>query len=94
MKKQNNQNANQNANQNTNVKNETTVLISRRGWKLVRFPNGMQNIYSTIFREYLLDEPVTHIWANTDNYGETIFHCIDRKHRSIVKIDIYGRTVF
>lgn len=90
MKKQNNQNANQN----TNVKNEATVLISRRGWKLVRFPNGMQNIYSTIFRDYLLDEPVTHIWANKDNYGETIFHCIDRKHRSIVKIDIYGRTVF
>ena len=88
MKKQNNT-----TNQNTNVKNEATVLISRRGWKLVRFPDGKQNIYSTIFREYLLDEPVTHIWANKDNYGETVFHCIDKKHRSILKIDIYGRTV-
>lgn len=89
MKKQNNTTS-----KNTDLMNETTVLISGRGWRLVRFPNGTQNIYSTIFREYLLDESVTHIWANKDNYGETVFHCIDKKHKSILKIDIYGRTVF
>ena len=87
-------------NKNTNMKNSALnaanvekIILNGRGWKLVKLNDGKQNIFSTIYQEFLLDDAVSHIWVNRCG-DEVFFHCYDKQNGKTFKMDVYGRMVF